>query len=215
MISQLPAKMGPRLTQSSKDSLSTSNCKIWGLPHIGHWSPQGLSQSPTVHLPEPVLLFLVFCSFVTVQSPSWVSSFGSSLVRLLYPAEDGKSTLSHPPLQSPCILCDQGPLLGHIFTSSSPISSRSMVWAIPSLSPLLSTLALAYPLPCVPRTMQKLWRCSNTPTYLLLAPWCILQSPQGQTSPMLLECLPDSTPGWMPGLSYTWFIHVAPIWASS
>ena len=41
-----------------------------------------------------LLLFLVFCSFVTVQSPSWVSSFGSSLVRLLYPAEDGKSTLS-------------------------------------------------------------------------------------------------------------------------
>ena len=41
-----------------------------------------------------MVLFLVFCSFVTVQSPSWVSSFGSSLVRLLYPAEDGKSTLS-------------------------------------------------------------------------------------------------------------------------
>ena len=24
-----------------------------------------------------------------------------------------------------------------------------------------------------------------------------------------------AVPGWMPGLSYTWFIHVAPIWASS
>ena len=40
------------------------------------------------------MLFLVFCSFVTVQSPSWVSSFGSSLARLLYPAKDRKSTLS-------------------------------------------------------------------------------------------------------------------------
>ena len=44
--------------------------------------------------PIYLLLFLVFCSFVTVQSASWVSYFGSSLVRLLYPAEDGKSTLS-------------------------------------------------------------------------------------------------------------------------
>ena len=95
--------------------------KVMGLVHFCYslyvkqllafvsWTPEALhlhhviSVNPLIvwhRVPFPFdqildfVLFLAFCSFVTVQSPSWVSSFGSSLVRLLYPAEDGKSTLS-------------------------------------------------------------------------------------------------------------------------
>ena len=93
MISRLPAKMEPRLTQSSRNYLSTSNCEIWGLPHIS-WALKSTGVVPIANSPSPR-------------------------------------------------------------ASSSPISSRSMVWAIPRLSPLLSILALAYPLPCVLRTMQQ------------------------------------------------------------
>jgi hypothetical protein len=64
----------------------------------------------------------------------------------------------------------------------------------PSLYPLLLIVDLAFPLPCHPRMPQKLQKCTSTPTSPSLAPLCIWHSPQGQTSPMLPEFLPDSTP---------------------
>ena len=40
------------------------------------------------------VIFGVLVYLWLYNAPSWVSHLGSSLVRLLYPAEDGKSTLS-------------------------------------------------------------------------------------------------------------------------
>ena len=77
--------------------------------------------------------------------------------------------------------------------SSLPTSFRIMAYRTASLCPLLSTPDVAFPPPCAPRLKQKPWRCANIPISLLLGPWCILHSPQGLTSPMLPESLPDST----------------------
>ena len=93
------------------------------------------------------LVFLLICGCTML--PSWVSCLGSSLVRLLYPAEDRKKEVplvlypplqvsskvisiiiaSYPPLQCPCILCDQGPLYRlHFHTSSMLEQQRSGKW---------------------------------------------------------------------------------------
>ena len=105
MISHLPAKMGQRLTQSSKNSLSTSNCKIQGLPP-NYWALKSTGIVPVANSPSPrarrfgALHIHAECHFGVLvylwlyNAPSWVSSLGSSLVRLLYPAEDRKSTFS-------------------------------------------------------------------------------------------------------------------------
>ena len=132
--------MEPRLTQSSKNSLSTSNWEIWD-PPLSSRASKFTGIVPIV-----------------VASPS------------------------HRP-------------------NSSPICLRSMVWAMQSLSQLLSILELAYPPPCALRTLQKCLRCNITPTSHLLVPSCIWPSLQSQTLPMLPECLPDSTPilVWLTG----------------
>ena len=61
--------------------------------------------------------FWCSCLFLAVNAPSWVSCLGSSLVRLLYPAEDGKSTLSL--ISSSAVLVSsviKGFLIGRILT---------------------------------------------------------------------------------------------------
>ena len=101
--------------------LLTSWCSSWWAEHLHPSLVGGLSwlrQSAS----HANVIFGVLVYLWLYNAPSRVSHLGSSLVRLLYPAEDGKSTLSlissnihlnivlYPPLQSPCILCDQGPL---------------------------------------------------------------------------------------------------------
>ena len=67
---------------------------------------------------SPIVIFGVLVYLWLYNAPSWVSSLGSSLVRFLYPAKDGKSTLS---LISPSAVplypsVIKGPFIGYIFT---------------------------------------------------------------------------------------------------
>ena len=92
---------------SSKPKISSrTKARTQKIPHTSTFAvfvSQNMLRAPKI------VIFGVLVYLWLYNAPSRVSFLGSSLVRLLYPAEDEKvPPVLYPPLQSPCVLCDQG-----------------------------------------------------------------------------------------------------------
>ena len=133
-ISQSTSSTHPQEHQSQAGLTWAVTAPTHTLSQLSVWQSLILMFSRLLHLCMPLVaqvivtitkgsfmyhVFIIFgvLVYLWLYNPSsWVSSFGIRLVMLLYPAEDRKSTLSLIS-QSPCILCDQGPLYRLYFHS--------------------------------------------------------------------------------------------------